>query len=214
MGVFTQLASNIKGFAHKFACKCAYTSCVNGPLASTWQWVLLFPVAQEVSQLPSAVRISVDGHTCFQVHFADGIVAPQNDLVADEYAYRIPNPVCRPYYTKVKVPSTQDKYHNSFTELHCHCCCLIKDFASARLPEYVATHKYPTDYLAPLRTRHCTHLLFVRDTCVYCCPGEPCRSGRQRGSHAIGRAGSSPVRRCHWPRHVIGRLGRHLLETT
>ncbi len=31
MGVFTQLTSNIKGFAHKFVCKCAYASCVNGP---------------------------------------------------------------------------------------------------------------------------------------------------------------------------------------
>ncbi len=34
MGVFTQLASNIKGFAHKFACKCAYASCVNGALGT------------------------------------------------------------------------------------------------------------------------------------------------------------------------------------
>ena len=34
MGVFTQLASNIKGFAPKFACKCAYASCVNGLLKS------------------------------------------------------------------------------------------------------------------------------------------------------------------------------------
>ncbi len=34
MGVFTQLASNIKGFAGKFACKCAYASCVNGPCKS------------------------------------------------------------------------------------------------------------------------------------------------------------------------------------
>ncbi len=24
MGVFTQVVSNIKGFAHKFTCKCAY----------------------------------------------------------------------------------------------------------------------------------------------------------------------------------------------
>ncbi len=31
MGVFTQLANNIKGFVCKFACKCAYESCVNGP---------------------------------------------------------------------------------------------------------------------------------------------------------------------------------------
>ena len=30
MGVFTQVASNIKGFARKFACKSAYASCVNG----------------------------------------------------------------------------------------------------------------------------------------------------------------------------------------
>ena len=30
--VFTQVASNIKGFAHKFACKCAYVSCVNRAL--------------------------------------------------------------------------------------------------------------------------------------------------------------------------------------
>ncbi len=34
MGVFTQLASNIKGFAHKFVCKCLRASCVNGPLES------------------------------------------------------------------------------------------------------------------------------------------------------------------------------------
>ncbi len=32
MGVFTQVASNIKGFACKFACKSAYAFCVNGPL--------------------------------------------------------------------------------------------------------------------------------------------------------------------------------------
>ena len=31
MRVFTQLASNIKGLACKFACKCAYAFCVNGP---------------------------------------------------------------------------------------------------------------------------------------------------------------------------------------
>ena len=31
MGVFTQVASNIKGFARKLACKCAFTSCVNEP---------------------------------------------------------------------------------------------------------------------------------------------------------------------------------------
>ncbi len=30
MGVFTQVARNIQGFAHKFACKSAYASCVNG----------------------------------------------------------------------------------------------------------------------------------------------------------------------------------------
>ncbi len=30
IGVFTQVASNIKGFACKFARKCAYASCVNG----------------------------------------------------------------------------------------------------------------------------------------------------------------------------------------
>ena len=29
MGVFTQVARNIKGFAGKFACKSAYASCVN-----------------------------------------------------------------------------------------------------------------------------------------------------------------------------------------
>ena len=29
MGVFTQVAHNIKGFAHKFACKSAYAFCVN-----------------------------------------------------------------------------------------------------------------------------------------------------------------------------------------
>ncbi len=32
MGVFTQVTSNIKGFAHKFARKFAYASCVNGAL--------------------------------------------------------------------------------------------------------------------------------------------------------------------------------------
>ncbi len=31
IGAFTQLASNIKGFVHKFARKCASASCVNGP---------------------------------------------------------------------------------------------------------------------------------------------------------------------------------------
>ncbi len=30
MGVFTQLANNIKGFASKFVCKSAFASCVNG----------------------------------------------------------------------------------------------------------------------------------------------------------------------------------------
>ena len=34
MGVFTQLPSNIKGFAHKFARKSVYAFCVNGPLES------------------------------------------------------------------------------------------------------------------------------------------------------------------------------------
>ncbi len=36
VGVFTQLASNIKGFASKFGFRCAYASCVNGPL----RWAL------------------------------------------------------------------------------------------------------------------------------------------------------------------------------
>ncbi len=39
MGVFTQLASNMKGFACKFACRSAYASCVN--------WAL--PLAQQNS---------------------------------------------------------------------------------------------------------------------------------------------------------------------
>ncbi len=30
---------------------------------------------------------------------------------------------------------------------------IIKDFATASLPEHVATHSHQTDYLAPLRTR-------------------------------------------------------------
>ncbi len=49
MGVFTQVASNIKGFAHKFACKTAYASCVNGALllcltlpTSIFQWLIHF----------------------------------------------------------------------------------------------------------------------------------------------------------------------------
>ncbi len=33
MGVFTQLASNIKGFGRKFVLKSAFASCVNGALA-------------------------------------------------------------------------------------------------------------------------------------------------------------------------------------
>ncbi len=45
MRVFTQVASNIKGFACKFACKSAYASCVNGALnklgwASLSLWVM------------------------------------------------------------------------------------------------------------------------------------------------------------------------------
>ena len=42
---------------------------------------------------------------------------------------------------------------SSFTELHCHFCYLIKDLATASLPEYVATRSHQTDYHAPLRTR-------------------------------------------------------------
>ena len=41
-------------------------------------------------------------------------------------------------------------------ELRCCCCRLIKDLATASLPEYVATHSHQTDYLAPFRTRHLT----------------------------------------------------------
>ncbi len=38
MEMFTQLASNIKGFAHKFACKCANASCVNGASRLQKKW--------------------------------------------------------------------------------------------------------------------------------------------------------------------------------
>ncbi len=34
--------------------------------------------------------------------------SPLNCDRSDEYAYRIPHPVCKPKYIKVKVPSTQD----------------------------------------------------------------------------------------------------------
>ncbi len=43
---------------------------------------------------------------------------------------------------------------SSFIELGCCCHCLIKTLATANLPEYVATHSFKTDYLAPFRTRH------------------------------------------------------------
>ncbi len=50
MGVFTQVASNIKAFARKFACKSAYASCVNGalgrfvkPVALAGLWDVAFP---------------------------------------------------------------------------------------------------------------------------------------------------------------------------
>ncbi len=36
---------------------------------------------------------------------------------ADEYVYRIPNPNHTHKYTKVKVPSTQDKHHISWAAL-------------------------------------------------------------------------------------------------
>ncbi len=42
MGVFTQPTSNIKGFACKFACKCAFASCVKRPL----QLIEVFPPCQ------------------------------------------------------------------------------------------------------------------------------------------------------------------------
>ncbi len=35
----------------------------------------------------------------------------------DEYTNGIPHTVCKPKYTKVKVPSTQDKQHISWTAL-------------------------------------------------------------------------------------------------
>ena len=38
-------------------------------------------------------------------------------VLGDEYAYCIPNPICKPKYTKVKVPSTQDKQHVSWAAL-------------------------------------------------------------------------------------------------
>ena len=43
MGVFTQLASNIKGFACKFARKCAFASCVNWASGLETQLRLLLP---------------------------------------------------------------------------------------------------------------------------------------------------------------------------
>ncbi len=42
----------------------------------------------------------------------------------------------------------------SLAELCCSSSCLIKDLATTSLPEYVAIHSHPTDYLTPLRTRH------------------------------------------------------------
>ena len=60
MGVFTQVASNIKEFARKFACKSAYASCVNGAQDS-----FLFkplhhrcdiPEIEQVRELPRGLR--------------------------------------------------------------------------------------------------------------------------------------------------------------
>ena len=44
MGVFTQVASNIKAFARKFAHKSAYACCVNGALA-------LFPSEEQMFEV-------------------------------------------------------------------------------------------------------------------------------------------------------------------
>ena len=67
----------------------------------------------------------------------------------DEYAYPYLT-LYAPLYTKVKVPHQL----STFTELYYYCYYLIKDLATASLPEYVATHSHQTDYLAPLRTPH------------------------------------------------------------
>ncbi len=66
---------------------------------------------------------------------------------SDEYTNCTPHLVCKPKYTKVKVPRTPHQL-SSFAELCC-CCWPIKDLATASLPEYVATHSHQTDYLRP-----------------------------------------------------------------
>ncbi len=52
------------------------------------------------------------------------------------------------------IPLLLTKPFSVFTELRCHCHCLIKDLATASLLEYVATHSHQTGYLVPLRTQH------------------------------------------------------------
>ena len=47
------------------------------------------------------------------------------------------------------LPKINTHQLSSFTELCCCCHCLIKSFAAASLPEYVATHSQLTGYLHP-----------------------------------------------------------------
>ncbi len=97
----------------------------------------------------------------------------------DEYTNPIPHPIHIPKYTKVKVPSTQDKQHiswaaeqlSSWAELCCYCHCLIKTLGTASLLEYVATYSHQTDYL-PLRTRHECRCGWIQDFGHGSCGGQ------------------------------------------
>ena len=74
---------------------------------------------------------------------------PTKMTVIDEYVYPIPNPKHMPLSTprpKYCIPQDKHTQMSSFAEL-CH--CLIKDLATAGLPEYVDTHSLLTGYLHP-----------------------------------------------------------------
>ena len=86
---------------------------------------------------------------------------------------RLPHtsPHMQPKYTKVKVPSTQDKQYVSWVALQMLLLLLpYKRPCHSNLPKYVATHSHQTDYLVPLRSRqfHCTSPSFFRipEKCV------------------------------------------------
>ncbi len=122
--VFTQLTSNIKGFACKLAHKTASASSVNWALLNGLQVFMEGPDSTQARPppwpLPALFKIYKQETAQHKPEEAPQRCTAVTSMLK---AHPYPNTQHTLKYTKVKVLHTQDKHYqlSSFAELHCHC---------------------------------------------------------------------------------------------